>query len=147
MNVFETTIRDRIIKSPPSSLERSLYKVVLGEWQMKTAFCEPVESIGISIVKKMVKSNQENIAVLPEDDPRVKQFVRENQLLEGLLPAYLTKDDVRTALSQSLMTEHLTSAKSDGQAIGLAMKHFAQTGLSVNGNDVKEIVVNLRRVD
>jgi uncharacterized protein YqeY len=69
---------------------------------------------------------------------------RENEILDGFLPRLLTKEEIKNHLN-SVATE-IMSAKSDGQATGVAVGVFKKAGLAVDGSDVSEIVKKMREV-
>ncbi len=141
---FEQTLRDRINKAPFKSTERDLLKVVLGEFQLKAATLKVTDEMAIAIVKKMVKANDETLGHLGQDDARRKQYEEENQILQTLLPSYLTVDQILAKLSEGGLTEEVKTAKSEGQATGVAMRHLKSANASVEGETVKQAVQKLR---
>lgn len=146
---FETTIRDRIRKTmvsadrEKSSKEREILKVVLGEFQQKSASGKATDELGHSIVKTMLKNNVEGVlAVLPADDVRRGDIERENVVLESLLPRYLTAEEIETSLAD--VTEQIRAAKSEGQATGVAMKALKAAAANVEGDAVRQVVIKIR---
>ena len=127
MTNFETQLKQLIKDAPPSSDARNLYKVVLGEWQTKTAMDKGSDEMGFNIVRKMIKANEENLGYLTESDPRTAKYKEENKLLEVLMPSFLSLEDIQRELSS--VEDTIKGAKSDGQAMGLAMKHLKGQGL------------------
>jgi uncharacterized protein len=93
------------------------------------------------IVRKLIKSNQETLAVA--DRPQTKQKLEEeNEVLESLLPKRLGIDEIARELAT--VAQQIKDAKSEGQATGVAMKHLKASGASVDGKDVAEAVKRLR---
>lgn len=95
----------------------------------------------LAIVRKLVKSNEETIA-LSEDDAQKTTLRREIAVLAELLPATLSAEDLAAALAP--VAEAVRAAKSDGQATGVAMKHLKASGLQAEGNAVAAAVKLLR---
>jgi hypothetical protein len=93
------------------------------------------------VVRKLVKSNQETLAV-SEDAEQKATLERENSILLALLPQTLGVGEIAELLEP--VREELRAAKSDGQATGVAMKHLKASGSSVSGKDVSEAVKKLR---
>ena len=98
-----------------------------------------------NILKKMLKSNEETLGLLGvrADDARYVALLEENEILKAFLPIIASIEDVKAALAPVL--DQIKSAKSDGQAIGIAMKTLKEVKLVIDGNIVKEIVAELRK--
>jgi uncharacterized protein YqeY len=94
-----------------------------------------------AIVRKLVKANEETLAVA-RDDAQKTTLRKEIAVLMALLPATLSVAQVVEALASQ--RDAIRAAKSDGQATGIAMKHMKSTGASVEGNTVAEAVKQLR---
>jgi uncharacterized protein YqeY len=139
---FEETLKGKIATALFSSDRRNLLKLVLGEHQQLAAKQAMNDEHGYNIVKKIMESNRTSLKYLRADDSRAEKLEEENECLAELLPKYLSKE----AISAILVSENLAlkSYKSDGQAVGVAMKHFKATGQFVEGNTVKEAVTELR---
>jgi uncharacterized protein YqeY len=101
------------------------------------------------IIRKVQTSNTETLGhlrkaqadhpILPQEE-NIAVLERENQILESFLPKLLTRDEIKAKLA----AVDLASAKSEGQAVGLAMKYFRESGEAVDGNEVKAAVAELR---
>ncbi len=142
---FEQELRDRINKAPFRSKEKDILKVVLGELQQKSASGKISDETAHNYVKSMIKNNVEKVlAVLKPDDPRRAGYEEENKILQSLLPKYLTADEVEASLKAADLVEQVKSAKNEGQATGVAMKHFKATDAKVEGDTVKAVVKKLR---
>jgi uncharacterized protein len=140
---YEQQIRDRMSKAPHGSTEKSLLKVVLGEVQQKSALGEFTEEMGLAIVKKMMKANEETIPHMSEADSRRAKLLEENKVLASLLPQYWTAGQIRERLQADGV--NVQSAKNDGQAIGMAMQHLKKINAPVEGQTVKEAVAEMRK--
>jgi uncharacterized protein YqeY len=142
MTEFEEKIRKDLAAIPFSDKEhRNILKVVLGEIQRKPVGGKVTEEMAHNVVKGMIKSNEEMIHYFAADNPRCLECERENAILRAILPAYLSEDAIRSAL-QSV---DIQSAKGDGQAVGMAMKYFKESGLSIEGETVKKVVLAMRK--
>jgi uncharacterized protein YqeY len=142
---FEQKIRDRISKVPFKSKEKEILKVVLGEVQQKSNMGSFSEESGISMVKSMIKNNIEKVLIyMSADDPRRAPLEEENRVLTSLLPAYLTKDEVRAKLNEVNLGVAFKDMKNEGMAVGAAMKFFKSLNLAVEGDVVKQVVQELR---
>lgn len=141
---FEQTLRDKIQKAPFRSAEKEILKVVLGEYQQKTATAKATDEIGHTIVKKMIAANKENLGLLPNADPRCAQFNQENIFLNQLLPQYWSQEQIVASLTEASVD--VKTAANDGQAMGVAMQHLKKVGAPVEGQTVKEAVATLRKV-
>lgn len=138
---FVDLVKDRISNTPFSEKDqRNLLKLVLGEIQRKSVTEKVTDEACHRIVKSMIEANREVMGHVTEDSPHYRSCVVENEVLSGLLPEYWSKDQIREALA----SVDLTAAKSDGQAIGMAMKHLKSVEAPVEGADVKEVVITMR---
>lgn len=93
------------------------------------------------IVRKLIKSNQETLGVVKDDETKQK-LEREFEILDALLPKMLSVAEIIAALGP--VEEGIKAAGNDGQATGVAMKHLKPQGLAVDGKDVSEAVRQLR---
>ena len=124
---------------------RNFLRLIKGELQMaevrqNKSLTEEQEG---NVLKKILKNNEETLGLLPADDARYVTLLEENEILKGLLPAVASIEDVKAALAPVL--DQIKSAKSDGQATGVAMKTLKEAKLACDGNTVKEIVAELRK--
>lgn len=137
---FEDKIRQRISQSSMGSVERDVLKLILGECQQQIKGV--TEEQANNIVKKMIKSNEECLIHLAEGDVRVIRLKEENEILSSLLPQYWTVGQIKDRLVADGI--NLNSVSSDGQAMGLVMKHLKQIDAPVEGNTVKQAISELR---
>jgi len=142
------TIRDRLKASMRSGdeIEKNVLRVVLGEVSTLENSTQqgnrPVTDEQISkVLRKIILSNNETLGFGPSED-RKNMLLKENEILEGLAPKLLTTDEILQKLTD--VEADIKSAKNEGQAVGVAMKFLKQTKESVDGNDVKSVVISMR---
>ena len=123
---------------------RDVLRLALGEIQMaETRKNEAgTEEEAAATLRKLIKSNEETLAALPEGDERIVILRRENEVLASLAPAQLTVAQIVEALAGQL--DAIKGAAADGQATGLAMKHLKSAGADVKGTDVGLAVKQIR---
>jgi uncharacterized protein len=94
-----------------------------------------------AILRKLIKSNEESLAVSEDPDKRAV-LEEEVRVLLSFLPKSLGVDEIVAALAP--VVEAVRAAGTDGQATGVAMKHLKSSGAVVGGKDVGEAVKRLR---
>jgi hypothetical protein len=126
-------------------LERDVLRVALGEIQIAEARKGEAltDDEAQKIVKKLIKSNGETIEATSSAETKQK-LGEENRILDALLPKTLGSNEV-AALLEPIAGE-LRSAKSDGQATGLAMKKLKTDGVAADGKIVADAVKQIRAV-
>jgi uncharacterized protein YqeY len=93
------------------------------------------------VLRKILKSNQESLALV-EDEPRRQILRQEIDVLASLLPKSLGPDEILQALAPVL--QQIRDAASDGQATGIAMKQLKASSAPVDGKEVAAAVQRLR---
>jgi uncharacterized protein YqeY len=123
---------------------RNILGLALGEIQTAEARANrPLnEDEQRTIVRKLVKSNEETLSLSSGDEARATTLRREIEVLSALLPKALSVDDIAAALAP--VADALRAAKNDGQAMGVAMKHLKTAGAIVEADAVKQAVARLR---
>jgi len=124
---------------------RDVLRLALGEIQMAETRKNEAgteEEEAAAALRKLIKSNEETLAALPEGDERIAILRRENEVLASLAPAQLTVAQIIEALAGQL--DAIKGAAADGQATGLAMKHLKSAGADVKGTDVGLAVKQMR---
>lgn len=139
---FEEKLREKISNSTMGSDRRNLFKLVLGEWQQLAAKQTVKDEHGENIAKKIIESNEKSIGYLKGDDVRAQRLQAENLALRELLPRYLSKQEILAELAANNLA--IKSFGNDGQAIGAAMKYFKSTSQPVEGDTVKQAVLEFR---
>lgn len=140
---FETKLKEALNKAPFKSVEKDIFRCVLGECQQEMKAL--TDDRGHNIVKKLIKSNDECLAHLSQDDERFTRLNKENEALNSLLPQYWTADQIEDFIRKEGIK--LSSANSEGQAMGMAMKKLKQSGAPVEGDAVKAVVSKMRLED
>ncbi len=125
--------------------KRNVLKVVVGEAEM-TALRKNqtvTDEIVIATIKKVVEGNSSTIALrVGILDWNTQTLLLENEILTSYLPKSLTLDEVVGHLLG--IKNELTSAKSIGQATGLAMKTLKGLNLVVDSKIVIEALTAIR---
>lgn len=93
------------------------------------------------IIRKLVEGNDEALRLGGPNS----RLVLESEILRNYLPRTLSVQEVKGSLRA--VAEGIKAAKSDGQAIGVAMKHFKVLGSSVNSKDVSSVVTEIRGLE
>jgi uncharacterized protein YqeY len=122
---------------------KNIYRLAYSEMQLASARSskDVDDDEAIAILKKLVKSNEETLAVATEGAQR-EALAREIALLTAILPKTLSVAEIVAALAP--VSESVRGAGNDGQATGVAMKHLKSTGASVDGKTVAAAVKQIR---
>lgn len=123
---------------------RDTLRTVLGEAQMEALRRkgEVTDEIILGVVKKTVAGLKETIPLAQKDGRNTGPQEAELALLESLLPKAWDRDAIAAALASA--RDDLRAAKSDGQAMGVAMKVLKAQGAVTNPDDVKAAVAAAR---
>jgi uncharacterized protein YqeY len=130
-----------------NALEKEILGVALGEIETRKASDaqkgveDKGDEVALAIVRKLVKSNEETLAVA-SDAAQKDALAKELEILRSLLPQTLGVPQIVEALAP--VREQIRAASNDGQATGVAMKHLKSLGAGVAGKDVSEAVKQLR---
>ena len=122
---------------------KNIYRLAYSEIQLASARSgkDVTDDEAIAILKKLVKSNEETLAVAT-DAAQKEALAREIALLTAMLPKTLGVPEIVAALAQ--VADAIKGAGNDGQATGVAMKHLKSTGASVDGKTVAAAVKQIR---
>src|SRR5262245_16755888 len=124
------------------TVERDVLRVALGEITTAENRGTKIDDDEVQrIVRKLIKSNGETLAVATKPDVKAK-LEEENRVLEALLPQQLGVEAIVAALAA--VAADIKAAKSEGQATGVAMKHLKASGATAGGKDVQEAVKRMR---
>jgi uncharacterized protein YqeY len=123
---------------------RNILGLAVGEIQTAEARANrPVtDDEATAVVRKLLKSNEETLALTAADDARAAPLRREIEVLASLLPASMSAEAIGAALAP--VADAIRAAKSDGQAMGVAMKHLKASGAAVEAPAVQQAVKALR---
>ena len=124
------------------TIARDVLRLALGEIQTAEARRGTAlsDEEAIAAVRKLIKSNEETLAL--SSGEAAATLKHEIEVLGALLPSQLSVAQIVEALASQ--REAITTAKSDGQATGVAMKHLKAIGAAANGTDVGAAVKQLR---
>jgi uncharacterized protein YqeY len=122
---------------------KNIVRLAYGEMQLASARSgkDVNDEEAIAILKKLVKSNEETLAVATEATQK-ESLAREIALLTAMLPKTLGVAEIVAALAP--VTDAIRAAGNDGQATGVAMKHLKSAGASVDGKTVAAAVKQIR---
>ncbi len=151
--MFVEKLKEKILAATKarSSSELSILKLALGEIQTAEARRKTnplTQDECFVIIRKIVKSNDDSIASLEKfmqdgfADPRIDLLRIENSILSNLLPKVLSLDEVRIILKEDI--ESIKDARSDGQAMGIAMKLIKTAQVQANAADVGKLLMEIR---
>lgn len=124
------------------TVARDVLRLALGEIQTAEARKNaPLsDDDARAAIRKLVKSNQETLGM--SQGERAETLRHEIDVLESLLPKALSPDAIVAALAEQRAA--IEAAANDGQATGIAMKHFKASGATVNAADVTAAVKAMR---
>ncbi len=122
---------------------KNIYRLAYSEMQLAAARSgkDTSDDDAIAILKKLVKSNEDTLAVAADAGQR-EVLTREIAVLTALLPKTLSVAEVVAALAP--VVDAVKAAGNDGQATGVAMKHLKSTGASVDGKTAAAAVKQIR---
>lgn len=149
MSLLETLkARLTTCRKAGATVEMGVLQVVLGDASMveartgKKASDDEVEKL----IRKTMLGNQETLGLMQQRSMTASEnyakLVTENALLQSLLPQTLSVAEIVGHLAE--VGDAVKSAKNDGQATGVAMKHLKGKSLRVLGEDVTQAVKQLR---
>ncbi len=127
--------------------EMAVLQVVLGDAGTAEARSgkKPTDDEVEKIIRKTMLGNQETMGLMEQrgtvGEAHAK-LMTENALLQSLLPATMSVDEIVAALAD--VADAVKAAKSDGQATGTAMKQLKAKGLKALGDDVSAAVKKMR---
>jgi uncharacterized protein YqeY len=130
------------------ALELTILQVVLGDASTLEARSgrPPSDDEVEKLIRKTMLGNQETLGLLEKQGQAGSanhvKLTAENAYLATLLPQTLSADEIRAALAEVL--DGIKSARNEGQATGVAMKHLKGRGLKVLGEDVATAVRQIR---
>lgn len=128
-------------------LEVNVVRMLLSNMQTleATQGKEMTEDQGISVVKKLINQNNEEIATRTGHEQYAETIAKlqaENLILETYLPNFLSAEQIKAVLCTDENWPQVKSAKNAGAAIGVAMKLLKPVG-AVEGNTVKDVVAEV----
>ena len=125
------------------NLKRDVLRVVLGDMQTLESRQGKISTDEcVKIIKKLIENLNDSIKLISEDIEKVDKMHKEVDILQGLLPKELSREEIKNALSSE--KEKIIVGDNDGKAIGLAMGYFKSKQIVVNGKEVAEVVKEMR---
>jgi uncharacterized protein YqeY len=126
------------------ALTRDALRTVLGESQVEGVRrgTGATDEVILGVIKKTVTGLKETIPVAKAAGRDTAQQESELALLESLLPKAWDREAIAAVLAP--LRDELRAAKSEGQAMGAAMKALKAQGATVNPDDVKAVVGAVR---
>lgn len=151
---LEDTLKSKIKQAMKDRDEtaRDVLRVVLGQIQLEAASATTNEEQKFAVVRKLIKSNQLTLGSMAEKPEATwshewkesaEKLRREVSLLESLLPRAWSEQEVVDFIRNKGID--VSSAKTDGQAMGLVMKELKAAGAPVESATVKTTIESLRR--
>jgi uncharacterized protein YqeY len=139
----EIKTRMRAAMQARDAVTKNILGLALGEIQTAEARANRTlaDADAAAVVRKLLKSNEETLT-LGGENAAAATLRREIEVLSSLLPKSMGLDDVVAALAP--VAEAMRAAKSDGQAMGVAMKHLKGAGATVESSDVQKAVARVR---
>lgn len=139
------TLRKQALEASKArdSVTATILRLALGELQAHEARTgrAPSEEEGHAVLRKLVKSNEETLAV-SEDAEQKSVLQREIEVLRALLPRSLSVEEIAAKLGE--VADAIRAASNDGAATGVAMKHLRAQQLTVDGQTVGAAVKQIR---
>jgi uncharacterized protein YqeY len=123
---------------------RDTLRTVIGEAQMEALRrkSEVTDEVVLGVIRKGVAGLKETIPLARKDGRDTAAQEAELALLESLLPKAWDRTAIEAALAGA--RDELRAAKSDGQAMGVAMKALKAAGAVTSPDDVKAVVAAVR---
>lgn len=135
-----TTMKSDLITSmkEKNEVKKNILRVVLGEVStLESRSEEKLTEEQISkVIRKIIQANEETLRYGASE-----KLESENKILNSLLPKTLCVSEIRQEL---VGIPEIKEAKSEGQAVGIAIKYLKGKQLTVLGEDVKSVVLELR---
>lgn len=120
-------------------VEKEVLRTVIGE--LTKAGKDADDATTIATIKKLVGSNRETMG-LSTDAAQKATLEQEIAILQAYLPATLDVAAIVAALEP--VADAIRGAKNEGQAFGVATKQLKAAGASVETDDVKKAIAQLR---
>lgn len=119
-----------------NNIRKGILRVVLGDISTLEANRSVTEDDIKKIIKKLIIGNTETLKFLKQEDSRYSVLVEENHILNSFLPQLMTKNQIKDTLKEI----DFSSVKSEGQAVGIAIKYLKSNSLEFDSKDVILVV-------
>lgn len=123
---------------------RDALKTVLGEAQAEAVRrqVEVTDEVILGVIRKTVAGLKETIPLAKAAGRDTAGREAELALLDAFLPKAWDREAIAAALAP--VRDDLRAAKTDGQAMGVAMKALKARGATTSPDDVKAVVASVR---
>lgn len=140
-NIFkEIKIQIKDAMKSKDVVKRDILRLVVGQVQQSD---DESDDAVIKVIKKIVKSNTETLAVLSERALHGEsiKILEENNVLLKFVPQAMSEEEIKEFVKENNID--LSSAKNSGQAMGMLMKPLKASGKEVDATTVKKAVEEL----
>ena len=120
-------------------VEKEVLRTAIGE--LTKSGKDVDDAAVVAVLRKLVSSNRETMG-LATDAAQKATLEQEITILQGFLPASLDLAAIVTALEP--VKDAIRAAKNEGQAFGVASKQLKSAGATVENDDVKKAIAQLR---
>lgn len=123
---------------------RDALRTILGEAKMEAVRRkgEVSDDVVLAVVRKTVTGLKETIPLARNGGRDTTSQEAELALLESILPRAWDREAIAAALAAH--RDEIRAAKSEGQAVGVAMKVLKSQGATTSTDDVKAVVAATR---
>lgn len=108
MSLFKTIQTERQNALGHNRVKYSLFGVIIAEVQRKTTSADVEDSVVIQIIKKLLESVNETLAVASTEQPELEE---EKVLLTNLLPKQLSNDELLAIMQAAIAAEPAMAEK------------------------------------
>lgn len=125
-----------------STVEKEILRTAIGE--VTRVGDDPTDERVVQALRKLVKANQETIAIIAESDASKREVLeREIAVLEAFLPQTLRPEQIQVLLEP--VSSQIKAAAGPGPAMGIAMKFLKSQNAQTESRDVQAAIEALRR--
>lgn len=115
---------------------KNILKVILSEISSQELAKPLINEDIIKIIRKVIQGIDETLKYLQQNCGNYLKLIEEKQVLETFLPTCLTEEEIR----QELEIDKLKQCKSEGQAIGMAIKQLKEKNKVFLGETVSKLI-------
>lgn len=108
MSLFKTIQTERQSALGQNRVKYSLFGVIIAEVQRKTTSADVEDSVVIQIIKKLLESVNETLAVASTEQPELEE---EKVLLTNLLPKQLSNDELLAIMQEAIAADPAMAEK------------------------------------
>jgi len=150
--LFADTLKAKLTEcmKAKQDIPKNLLRVILGDVASEEARKRrpATDDEVVAVVKKLIKNNRISCRELEahgrKDDPMMRVLCEELDFLYQIMPNKpLMQDGILNQLYE--VADAIKKASNEGSALGMAMKYLKEQKCEVLSDDVKEVVVLLRK--